>query len=89
MFLFSFYHEAEAKEVIQKAPRFIMNYLMCLDDWFPHVSCFDINFEKAPFWIQIHQLPLENINVVSAKLPLNKVGVVLEVDNPIVESTIL
>lgn len=31
MFLFSFHQEADAKEVLTKAPWFIMNFLMCLD----------------------------------------------------------
>lgn len=68
MFLFTFNQEAEAVEVLKKAPWLIMNFLMCLDYWYPHVSCFDIDFEKTPFWIQIHKLPLQNMNVPSARL---------------------
>lgn len=80
-FLFSFNHEVEAKEVLQKSSM--------VHHELPNVSCFDIDFEKAPFWIKIHQLPLENINVASATLLLKKVGEVLEVENRIVESKIL
>lgn len=81
IFLFSFNHEVEAKEVLQKSSM--------VHHELPNVSCFDTDFEKAPFWIKVHQLPLENINVASATLLLKKVGEVLEVENPIVESKIL
>lgn len=39
--------------------------------------------------ILIHHLPLQNMNVASAKLLLNKVGEVLLIENPVVEGKIL
>lgn len=66
-----------------------MNHLLCLENWIPHVSCYEFPFGKAPFWIQIHNLSLENLNVSSAFRLMSKDGEVMEVDNRIVGDKIL
>lgn len=54
MFLFYFNHEEEAVEILRRATWFVMNHLLCLEQWSPNISCEEIAFNKAPFWIQIH-----------------------------------
>lgn len=65
-----------------------MNDLLCLAHWSPHSSCVDIDFTRSPFWV-LHNLPLENMNVANANALLSKVGLVIEVENPIVDGKIL
>lgn len=89
MFLFCFSKEVDAIEILRRCPWFVMNHLLCLEKWNPQVACNEIVFNKAPFWIQIHQLPLANLNLQNATKFLGKVGEVLEIENPIVGGKIL
>lgn len=89
MFLFSFQKNEDAIEVLRKCPWFVMSNLLCLEKWNPNVTYNELKFDKVPFWIQIHNLPLSNINVQNATKLLSKVGEVLEVENPIVRGVIL
>lgn len=72
-----------AKEVLDKSPWFVMNHLLNLQRWGEGVAFDKIDFSKAPFWIQIHGLPREDVNPQNAPFFLNKVGQVLEVDDPL------
>lgn len=75
MFLFCFPKpDEDATEVLRKCPWFVMNHLLYLEKWNPQVTCNELAFDKAPFWIQIHNLPLANLNVQNATKLLNKVG---------------
>lgn len=67
LFLFSFAKDDDRTEVLRKAPWFIMNHLLCLESWLPHVAYHHIEFKNSPFWIQIHNPPLELMNVTKAR----------------------
>lgn len=73
---------------MRRTPWFVMNHLLCLEKWKPNTSVEEIAFNKSPFWIQIHHLPLENLSVANAEKLLKKVGEVLEIENPILEARI-
>lgn len=82
-FLFNFNKEEDDEDVMRKALWFLMNQLLCLEFWSLEIACEEITFNRSPFWIQIHNLPLENMNTTNATVLLNKVGEVMEVENPI------
>lgn len=89
LFLFHFTREEDKKEVLKKAPWFTMNQLLVLETWHPHVAYHQIEFNSSPFWIQIHNLPLELMNVSNARKLPQKVGEVMEIENPVVEGVLL
>lgn len=88
-FVFNFEKDSDVVDVLRKSPWFVMNHLMCLEYWESHTSCDGIDFNKSSFWMQIHNLPLGFMNVSNATTLLNKVGEILEVEDPIVEGKIL
>ncbi|KAJ1426339.1 Zinc finger, CCHC-type [Sesbania bispinosa] len=83
-FLFIFNDGNEVKEVMKKAPWFVMGYLTSLQFWIPEASIFEIDFSITSFWAQIHGLPLDIINTSNAAKIMGKFGDVLEVENPMV-----
>lgn len=89
MFLFCFKKEEDAKEVMLKSPWYVMNHLLCLQYWLPKVSVAELDFDRNPFWVQVHNLPLENLNSLSAGTLLAKVGPVMEIEEPIIEGKIV
>lgn len=88
-FLFTFENEMHSRDVKRKAPWFFMNKLMCVEYWIPEVSPHEIYFDLAPFWLQIHNLPMEFLNSSNVTTILSRVGKVLEVEEPIIEGRIL
>lgn len=68
--------------MLERAPSFVMNQLISLQRWGPNIAFNDIDFSVVPFWIQIHGLARDDINPGSTPILLNKVGKLLEVDDP-------
>lgn len=81
-FLFTFPSVDNAEEVLRKAPWFVMNNLLSLQRWEEGKAFADIDFSKVCFWIQIHGLPWGEVNHENAPILLNRVGKVVEVDDP-------
>lgn len=82
-FLFTFPSIKAAEEVLKKTPWFVMNQLLNLQRWGEGITFENIDFSKAPFWIQIHGLASHEVNPENAPIILNKVGRILEVDDPL------
>ncbi|KAJ1388168.1 Zinc knuckle CX2CX4HX4C [Sesbania bispinosa] len=57
--------------------------------WLPQASVYELDFTKISFWIQIHGLPLDMLNTNNAAKIINRIGDVLEVENPEVEGRLL
>lgn len=74
---------------MKKAPWFIMNHLMSVQYWIPEVSPHEVYFDANPFWIQVHNLPLEYMDSSNVNTILRKVGKVMEIEESIVEGKIL
>lgn len=89
LFLFNFATEEHKKEVMRRAHWFIMNQLLCLESWLPHVSYEQIEFNQSPMWIQVQNHPLELLSVANARKLLQKVGEVTEIEDPIVKGNLL
>lgn len=88
-FLFTFDSEEHTKKVMGRAPWFIMNHLLCLQYWIPEVSPQEIYFDMNPFWIQVHNLPMEFLNITNVATILKNVGTVTEIEESIVDGRIL
>lgn len=72
-----------------KAPWYVMNHLLCLQYRIPKVSTTELDFDLNPFWIQVHNLPLENLNRQNITTILQRVGKIVDMEEPIVEGRIV
>ncbi|KAJ1385160.1 Zinc knuckle CX2CX4HX4C [Sesbania bispinosa] len=84
LFLFTFSQKKEAKEILDKGPWFVMGRILSLQFWAPQISAYELNFDRIPFWVQLHGLPLEMMNTSNAAKLMGRVGEVIEVENPFV-----
>lgn len=82
-FLFTFPSVKAAEEVLEKAQWFVMNQVLSLQRWEEGIAFQDIDFNNVPFWIQIHGLSREDVNPANGPIILNRVGKVLEVEDPL------
>lgn len=89
MLLFSFASEAHAKEVMVKSPWYVMNHLLSLQFWLPEVSPYEMDFNYNSFWIQVHDVPLEYLNCKNVTTILQKIGTVMDVEDPQFEGRLL
>ncbi|KAJ1422183.1 hypothetical protein SESBI_13183 [Sesbania bispinosa] len=49
----------QAKKALDEGPWFVMGHLLSLQHWIPEAYVFEVNYDCAEFWIQLHNLPLE------------------------------
>lgn len=89
MFLLNFREEEQAKEVMQKTPWYVMNHLVSLQYWIPEAAVAELDFSLNPFWIQVQNLPLENLNCQSAITLLQKVGRVVDIEDPLADGQLV
>lgn len=82
LFLFTFKSKVEADEVLKKGPWYVMNKLISLQSWSPQAIMGEIDFSGVQLWIQLHGLPIENLNVKSAGTIYFQLGEVVEIEDP-------
>ncbi|KAJ1426315.1 hypothetical protein SESBI_10332 [Sesbania bispinosa] len=79
-FLFTFAHNEEAIELLQKDPWYIIGSLVSLQCWVPQASLYELNFDKTSFCVQVG-IPRDMFSTSNAAKIVNKMGG-LEVENP-------
>lgn len=89
MYLFTFSTTKEAQDVLNRSPWFVMNHLLNLQKWNPAASIYEINFGVAPFWVQMHGLPLEFMKFKNAVTLANRIGNIIEVEDPFMNGNLL
>lgn len=72
-----------------KTPWYVMNRLLSLQYWIPEVSPLELVFDINPFWIQVHNLPLEYLNSKNVSTILKNVGTVMEIEKPLVNGRVI
>ena len=63
--------------------------MLSLERWNPKAFIYEVSFDHIAFWIQIHGLPLDNLNTKNAVKIGSRIGEVLEVEDPMVEGNLL
>lgn len=81
-FLFNFTNPDTPNKILEEAPWNIMGHVLVLSKWNPQVSMHEIEYNHTPFWIQIHGMPLELFSKQNAIRAGNRVGSVIEVEDP-------
>ena len=78
--LLLFTHKADVQKVISQGPWSFDKYLIGLYQPSASESVDDAKFVTSPFWIQIHNLPLNRMNKANATAIGNTVGRVVQVE---------
>jgi hypothetical protein len=81
MMVFTFESLEDLHRVLDYSPWNIKGSPLFLKKWSAEEAIKDLDFTKAAYWVQVHNLPLELIIVANAKNIGASVGVLLEVDN--------
>lgn len=87
--LFTFPDEDKARKVLEDGPWSVMGSILSLQPWEPQKSVFEVKFNLIPFWVQIHGLPLDVMNVKNVSKIASLIGEILLVENPLVEGKLL
>lgn len=88
-FLFNFTKPEIPSKILDESPWNILGHVLVLERWSPQVSMREIEFLHAPYWIQIHGMPLELFSKHNAIRVGNKIGEALEAKDPFHATTII
>ncbi|KAI9117874.1 hypothetical protein K1719_011016 [Acacia pycnantha] len=83
-FLFRFHNVKDYGRILKGRPWSIQGFLLNLQVWEDHMVLKDVSFEKSPFWIQFHGVPLEAFDEQNAKILGDSVGETVMFENPMV-----
>jgi hypothetical protein len=81
MLVFTFKNLDELNRVLDYSPWNIKGSPLFLKRWFEEDAIEDLDFSKAAYWVQAHNLPLELMTVDNARNIGESLGELLEVDN--------
>jgi hypothetical protein len=81
MMVFTFEDLEDLHKVLDFSPWNIKGSPLFLKRWSAKEAIEDLDFTKAAYWVQVHNLPLELITVANAENIGASLGVLLEVDN--------
>ena len=80
-FIFTFTHLSHIKRILNQPTWNVIGSLLILKKWYSDLSLNEISFDTAPFWIQIHDLSLKNMNCTNAAAIGLGIGKLLKVEN--------
>jgi hypothetical protein len=63
-----------------------MGHLFNIQEWSPNLAAHEVMFDKAPFWVQIHGLPMDMITLRNAAKIAKVIGDLIEVENPYIKN---
>jgi hypothetical protein len=81
MFVFTFKNLEELNRVLDYSPWNIKGSPLFLKRWFEEDAIEDLDFAKAAYWVQVHNLPLELMTDDNARNIGGSLGELLEVDS--------
>ncbi|KAL4343744.1 hypothetical protein AHAS_Ahas11G0109000 [Arachis hypogaea] len=67
----------------------IRDSLINLQYWSQDVSIYEVSHEYMEFWIQVHRVPVDYMRVETTRAIGNMMGILAEVENPIVDSVLM
>lgn len=88
-FRFSFDKEEDCSRVLKGRPWLITGSLLVLERWQPLLTMEEIALNFSPYWIQLHDLPLEGYSVKNIGRIGGVFGEVLAIEDPMVEGRLL
>lgn len=65
-FVVSFPQVQDKNKVIAASPWAVKGCIVILKQWEPDLALADLQFQHSPFWVQIHNIPLNRMNLDNA-----------------------
>lgn len=88
-FLFSFEDYGECARVLRDRPWLILSYLLIVQERALFVSICDLLWNRSPYWIQIHGIPIEGFTDENILKIGARIGEVIEYERPIVNGVVV
>jgi hypothetical protein len=79
-FLFKFSDEEHISKILSQVWN-VNGFLLSLQQWSPSATLGELSLKEAPFWIQVHGLPLQNMSVKNAISIGKGLGSLLKIDD--------
>jgi hypothetical protein len=76
-YVFTFEDDHDLQRIQDLSPWNIRGHPLILKPWDRSMSLNELDFSEAPYWIQVHDLPLELINSQNAEIIGNQLGTFL------------
>ncbi|RYQ81105.1 hypothetical protein Ahy_Scaffold1g107110 [Arachis hypogaea] len=80
--LISFKDVWRGLQTLKGGPWSIKGHLLNLQLWSQHESISEVSHQYMEFWVQIHRLPLENMNSETSRIIGDMMGIVIDVEDP-------
>lgn len=80
-FHFTFISVQAVEGILWRAPWFVMNQPLSLQRW-ANRKYSEIVYDKIPFWVQVHSLPRDGLNLANAERLFGRMGKIVEVEDP-------
>ncbi|KAI9113507.1 hypothetical protein K1719_015434 [Acacia pycnantha] len=88
-YMYTFGKEDDYIRVLRGRPWYISGCLMNIQEWTEYMVLSDGRFNKSPFWVQFHNVPLKAMTVSNLMKMGKRMGEVLMVECPIVNGRII
>ena len=82
-FVFGFQDQETPQKIMEKSPWHVLGFLACLKWWDSQMTINELDFSHSPYWIKVHGLPIDYLNMKNARQIGERMGEVLAVDNPL------
>ena len=88
-FMFNFTEDDTPRKIMEESPWNVMGHLLSLQWWSPWCSINEVSYDLVNFWVQAHGVPLEALSSRAATRIRERLGGLMEVEDPIVEGRML
>ena len=87
--MFNFTDDETPKKIMEESPWNVMGHLLSFQWWCPWSSLSEVSYDLVVFWIQAHGVTLEALNSRFATRIGERLGGLMEVEEPVVQGRIL
>lgn len=80
-FSIAFSNIEDRDRIVNASPWAVKGHIIVFQQWSPSATLSELVFTKSPFWVQIHNLPLNRVNLENAKVIGNLLGSFISYDD--------
>ena len=73
-FVFGFQDHDNPRKILEKASQNVLGFLVYLKWWDSQMTIDELNFICFPYWVQVHGLLIDFLNVKNARITRERLG---------------